>query len=87
MTYASDVLGVSRPTLSRVLNGHAGVSPDLAIRLEKAGWSNAEHWLRLPNYGGMSKMNSVKKAWGDYRKLKRAFSKGIKKASEITVSK
>jgi addiction module HigA family antidote len=29
------------------LNGHAGVSPDMAIRLEKAGWSRAEAWLKM----------------------------------------
>ena len=40
-------LGVARHTLSRVLNGHAAISPEMAIRLEKAGWSNAEFWLRL----------------------------------------
>ena len=33
-------------TLSRVLNGHAAISPEMAIRLEKAGWSNTEFWLR-----------------------------------------
>jgi len=47
VTEAANVLGIARHTLSRVLNGHAGVSPDMAIRLEKAGWSNADHWLRL----------------------------------------
>ena len=47
VTEAARVLGIARHTLSRVLNGHAGVSPDMAIRLEKAGWSNADHWLRL----------------------------------------
>jgi len=47
VTEAAKALGVARHTLSRVLNGHAGVSPDMAIRLEKAGWSNADHWLRL----------------------------------------
>jgi addiction module HigA family antidote len=41
------VLGVARHTLSRVINGQAGISPEMAIRLEKAGWSNADHWLRL----------------------------------------
>ena len=46
VTAAAQVLGVARHTLSRVLNGHAAVSPDMAIRLEKAGWSNAEFWLR-----------------------------------------
>ena len=46
VTEAAKVLGVSRHTLSRVLNGHAGISPEMAIRLEKVGWSNAEFWLR-----------------------------------------
>ena len=32
--------------LSRVLNGRAAISPEMAIRLEKAGWFNAEFWLR-----------------------------------------
>ena len=46
VTEAAEVLGVARHTLSRVLNGHAGISPDMAIRLEKAGWSSADFWLR-----------------------------------------
>lgn len=46
ITEAAEVLGVARHTLSRVLNGHAGISPEMAIRLEKAGWSNADFWLR-----------------------------------------
>ena len=46
VTDAARVLGVARHTLSRVLNGHAGISAEMAIRLEKAGWSNAEFWLR-----------------------------------------
>ena len=47
VTEAAQALGVARHTLSRVLNGHAAISPDMAIRLEKIGWSNAEFWLRL----------------------------------------
>ena len=47
VTDAAKVLGVARHTLSRVLNGQAGISAEMAIRLEKAGWSNADHWLRL----------------------------------------
>ena len=46
ITKAANVLGAARHTLSRVLNGHAAVSPEMAIRLEKAGWSAAELWLR-----------------------------------------
>ena len=47
VTEGARVLGVARHTLSRVINGQAGISPEMAIRLEKAGWSNADHWLRL----------------------------------------
>lgn len=47
VTDGAKVLGVTRNTLSRVINGQNGISPDMAIRLEKAGWSNADHWLRL----------------------------------------
>ena len=46
VTEAARVLGVARHTLSRVLNGHAAISPEMAIRLEKAGWSSAAFWLR-----------------------------------------
>ena len=47
VTEAAKILHVARHTLSRVINGQAAISPDMAIRLEKAGWSNADHWLRL----------------------------------------
>ena len=47
VTAAAEGLGVSRKALSTLLNGHAGVSPDMAIRLEKAGWSRAEAWLKM----------------------------------------
>ncbi|MCH8812766.1 MAG: HigA family addiction module antidote protein [Gemmatimonadetes bacterium] len=47
ITEGAKVLGVTRHTLSRVVNGRSGISPDMAIRLEKAGWSNADHWMRL----------------------------------------
>jgi len=47
VTAAAEGLGVTRKALSDLLNGHSGVSADMAIRLEKAGWSTADHWLRL----------------------------------------
>ena len=47
VTEGARVLGVARHTLSRVINGRSGISPEMAIRLEKAGWSNADHWMRL----------------------------------------
>jgi antitoxin HigA-1 len=47
VTDGANVLGVTRNTLSRVINGHSGISAEMAIRLEKAGWSNADQWMRL----------------------------------------
>lgn len=47
VTDAARLLGVARHTLSRVLNAQAGISPEMAIRLEKAGWSSADQWLRM----------------------------------------
>ena len=46
VTECAERLGVARESLSRVLNGKAAVSP-LALALERIGWSNAEHWLRV----------------------------------------
>ena len=40
-------LGMSRVALSRVLHGRAGISPDLAVRLERAGVSTARFWMGL----------------------------------------
>ena len=45
VTAAAAWLGVSRQSLSELLNGRNGVSAEMAIRLEKAGWSTAETWL------------------------------------------
>ena len=47
VTDAAKGLGVTRKTLSELLNGHAGISPEMAIRLEKAFGSTAETWLRM----------------------------------------
>ena len=40
-------LGVSRITLSRLLNGRAGVSASMALALERLGWGTADHWVRM----------------------------------------
>ena len=44
---AAKHLGVSRKQLSDVVNGHAGISPEMAIRLDKAFGGGAETWYRL----------------------------------------
>jgi len=45
VTVAAKGLGISRKTLSALLNGRFGISPEMAIRLSKAFGGSAESWL------------------------------------------
>ena len=45
VTRAAEALGVSRKTLSAIVNGRAGISPEMAIRLSMAFDTSAESWL------------------------------------------
>jgi addiction module HigA family antidote len=45
VTAAAAVLGVSRKALSELLNGHSGISPEMAVRLSKAFGGSVESWL------------------------------------------
>jgi addiction module HigA family antidote len=47
LTEAARRLGVSRRQLSDIVDGHAGISPEMAIRLDKAFGGGAGTWLRL----------------------------------------
>ena len=47
VTAAAEGLGVSRKTLSQILNGRASVTTEMAIRLEKGIGSSAAAWLRM----------------------------------------
>jgi len=46
VTEAARGLGVTRNSLSRLINGHNGISPEMALRLSKAFGGSAESWLR-----------------------------------------
>lgn len=45
VTDTAKALGVSRKTISNILNGHAGISPEMAIRLSIAFDTTPESWL------------------------------------------
>jgi addiction module HigA family antidote len=45
VTAAAEALGVSRKTLSSIVNGRAGVTPEMALRLSLAFDTSAESWL------------------------------------------
>ena len=42
----AELLGVNRVTLSRVINGHGAISPEMALKMERAGWGTAAGWIR-----------------------------------------
>ena len=81
VTDASVQLGVTRAALSRVLNGRAGISPEMALRLE--------HWLGIDHGGRASVwlgMQAAYDLWNTRKRAKPALSK-IKpvKHEELTV--
>ena len=45
VTEAAATLGCTRQTLSRLLNGRTGISPAMALALERIGWSNGSFWV------------------------------------------
>jgi addiction module HigA family antidote len=47
VTEGAKVLGVTRQALNNVVNGKSGISPEMAIRLEKAFGSTADTWLGM----------------------------------------
>jgi antitoxin HigA-1 len=47
VTKASEILGVTRPALSALLNGRASLSPDMALRIEKAFGPKMDTLLRM----------------------------------------
>jgi addiction module HigA family antidote len=47
VTEGAKVLGVTRQALNNVVNGKAGISPEMAIRLSKAFGSTPETWLQM----------------------------------------
>jgi addiction module HigA family antidote len=47
ITAAAEALGVTRQALNNLVNGKAGISPEMAVRLSKAFGSSPAFWLRL----------------------------------------
>lgn len=74
ITDAAKVLGVTRPTISKLINGRASVSPEMAIRLSKAFGSTPEFWLRLQLNYDLAQIQ----ARADEIKVERYQPKGLK---------
>lgn len=79
ITDAAKGLGVSRKTLSELINGHAGISSEMALRLSMAFGGDPDSWL-------MQQMQFD--LWVSRKKLKnlrvQSFSKRLKRSANIT---
>ena len=47
ITGAATVLGVNRVSVSKLINGHVGISPEMAVRLSVALNTSSEMWIKL----------------------------------------
>ncbi|MDX2073721.1 MAG: HigA family addiction module antitoxin [Alphaproteobacteria bacterium] len=63
ITAAASSLGVSRKTLSELVNGKFGVSADMALRLSKVFGGSAEIWLRLQSKHDLWEATQRMKKW------------------------
>ena len=58
ITQAARILGVRRATLSALLNGRAGISPEMALRIEKAFGVSMDMLLRMQAWHDASRMRA-----------------------------
>ena len=74
VTDAAGQLGVARPSLSRVLNGRAAISPEMALRIEK--------WLGTAN-GGRADLWLAEQAAYDLWRARQSFTAKIKPVESL----
>ena len=77
VTQAAKQLGVTRAALSRVLNGRAAISPEMALRLE--GWLGVQH-------GGRADVWVAQQAAYDLWLARKAGAPKVKRASALTAA-
>ncbi len=91
ITKSAEILGVTRLTLSNLVNGKNGVSPEMAIRLSKAFGSSPEVWLGLQMDYDLAqaekKASRIKVKKASWTKMKKVSRTKVKKVSRTKVKK
>ncbi len=59
----ADTLGVSRKTLSKIINEKGAITPDMALRLSRAFDTTPEFWLNLQKNYDLWQAEHISKAW------------------------
>lgn len=60
---AAEALKISRVTLSSILNGHHGISSDMAVKVANVFGSTPEMWLRLQQQYDLARSRKKLKGW------------------------
>src|SRR6266699_3801668 len=81
VTDAAEALGVSRKTLSAILNCRAGISPEMAVRLSIAFDTTAESWLNQQVQYDLARALRIKSAASD-----RSISDVVNEAVKLTLA-
>jgi len=69
ITDMAAMLGVSRKTLSKILNGNGGISPEMALRLSRAFGTTPDLWLNLQNNYDLWNAEKASSAWKSVRPI------------------
>jgi len=69
ITEAADSLGVSRKTLSKIVNKRGSITPEMALRLSKAFRTTPELWMNLQQAYDLWYSYHHSKAWGKVRPI------------------
>lgn len=63
ITELAEILGVSRKTLSKIVNEHTSITPDMALRLSRAFNTTPELWLNLQQNYDLWQASEKSKDW------------------------
>lgn len=61
LTQAAVRLGVTRKTISKIANGHGGITPEMALRLEIVFGTSAQAWLNMQTAYDLRQLSQLKK--------------------------
>jgi addiction module HigA family antidote len=69
VTEAATRLGIARPNLSAIINGRAGISALMAVKLSKAFKTSAQFWINLQSNYELSQAMKNEKAYKNIKSL------------------
>ena len=61
LTQAALRLGVTRKTISKIVNGHGAVTPEMALRLELVFGTSAQAWMNMQTAYHLSQLSRLRK--------------------------